>query len=223
MKKCSKCQINERFSNYNAYCRSCKSKIDLKSYHNQKENRLKYNKDYKTNNKEKINNWPSSDSLKKKEYMKKWIEDNKKHVQIYNKKQSLIPENIEKRNNRNKERWKNDLNYKIKLSLRNRFRELLKRNKTYKTNSILKLLNCSLDEFKHYIESLFLPEMNWSNWGSIWELDHKEACSKFDLTKLEEQEKCFNYTNLQPLFKTSEIAKSLGYIDIIGNRNKYNK
>lgn len=44
MKKCSKCQINERFSNYNAYCRSCKNQVDLKSYHNQKENRLKYNK-----------------------------------------------------------------------------------------------------------------------------------------------------------------------------------
>jgi len=28
------------------------------------------------------------------------------------------------------------------------------------------------------------------------------------------------YTNLQPLFKTTEIAKSLGYINEMGNRNK---
>jgi hypothetical protein len=34
---------------------------------------------------------------------------------------------------------------------------------------------------------------------------------------------CVCYTNLQPLFKTSDMAKSLGYIHEIGNRNKSNK
>lgn len=64
--------------------------------------------------------------------------------------------------------------------------------------------------------------MNWNNWGQIWEIDHKLSCSNFNLSKLGEQKKCFNYKNTQPLFKTTKIAKDLGY-DEIGNRNKYNK
>lgn len=65
--------------------------------------------------------------------------------------------------------------------------------------------------------------MNWQNWGTVWELDHILPCVSFDLTKLEEQQKCFHYTNLQPLFKTTEIAESYGYKNEIGNRNKYDK
>jgi hypothetical protein len=63
--------------------------------------------------------------------------------------------------------------------------------------------------------------MSWENHGKIWEIDHIKACSNFDLTKLEEQQQCFHYTNLQPLFKTTGIAKSFSYIDQTGNRNKY--
>ena len=65
--------------------------------------------------------------------------------------------------------------------------------------------------------------MTWKNHGTIWEIDHIKACSNFDLTKLEEQKQCFHYTNLQPLFKTTEIAEKHGYINEIGNRNKGNK
>jgi hypothetical protein len=65
--------------------------------------------------------------------------------------------------------------------------------------------------------------MNWGNHGVTWEIDHIKACSNFDLTKLEEQKQCFHYTNLQPLFKTTEIAEQYGYINEIGNRNKGNK
>lgn len=43
------------------------------------------------------------------------------------------------------------------------------------------------------------------------------------LLNKEEQKQCFNFTNFQPLFKTTEIAKSFGYINEIGNREKSNK
>jgi len=65
--------------------------------------------------------------------------------------------------------------------------------------------------------------MTWENHGEIWEIDHIKPCNSFDLTDIEQQKQCFHYTNLQPLFKTSKLAKSFGYINEIGNRNKSNK
>jgi hypothetical protein len=65
--------------------------------------------------------------------------------------------------------------------------------------------------------------MTWENHGVIWEIDHTKPCAAFDLTNLEQQKECFHHTNLQPLFKTTEIAESFGYTNQIGNRNKSNK
>ena len=77
-----------------------------------------------------------------------------------------------------------------------------------------------IKEVRIYLEQQFKPEMNWENWGKVWELDHKKGCCNFDLTKLEEQKICFHFSNLQPLFKTTQIAKNFGYFNEIGNRNK---
>lgn len=62
--------------------------------------------------------------------------------------------------------------------------------------------------------------MTWDNHGRIWEIDHIKGCCNFDLLNQDEQKECFHYSNLQPLFKTTKIAESLGYKDYIGNRNK---
>jgi hypothetical protein len=62
--------------------------------------------------------------------------------------------------------------------------------------------------------------MTWDNHGDVWEIDHIIGCINFDLTDIEQQKKCFHYTNLQPLFKTSGIAKKFGYTNEIGNRDK---
>lgn len=136
--------------------------------------------------------------------------------------------NYSKRNrHKTRKRYRSDINFKLKLLLRNGLVRVLKRIETdyikIKHFSILKLMDCEVDYLKKYLESKFKPEMNWSNHGEIWEIDHIIPCSSFDLSNLEEQKKCFHYTNLQPLFKTSEIAESFGYEDYIGNRDKYNK
>ena len=85
------------------------------------------------------------------------------------------------------------------------------------------LIGCTSDELKNYLESKFLPTMTWDNYGKYWHIDHIIPCSLFNLIDEEEQKKCFHYTNMQPLFTTTEIAKSFGYIDQIGNKNKGKK
>lgn len=87
----------------------------------------------------------------------------------------------------------------------------------------LELLGCSMDEARLKIQEQFKPEMNWDNHGEVWELDHVKPISLFDLQCEKQQRICFGISNLQPLFKTTDIAKSFGYDDEIGNRNKSDK
>ena len=47
--------------------------------------------------------------------------------------------------------------------------------------------------------------------GKEIHIDHIKPCAKFDLTKKEEQEKCFHYTNLQPLWAIDNMMKSNKY------------
>ena len=52
--------------------------------------------------------------------------------------------------------------------------------------------------------------MSWDNHGfgdDKWHIDHIIPCSNFDLTKKEEQKKCFNYKNLQPLWQKDNLSK----------------
>lgn len=125
---------------------------------------------------------------------------------------------------RDKERCQNDIQYRLKKHLRIRLWEvIIKKGKNTRNGKVEDIIGCNIDEYRSYLESQFKPEMNWENHGKIWEIDHKIPCDSFDLTLLEEQFKCFHYTNIQPLFKTTEIAKSFGYEDEIGNREKSNK
>lgn len=121
-----------------------------------------------------------------------------------------------------KERYNTNPQHKLAVQMRNRFNELLKKQTTKKNNSVMKYLGCGLDEYKLYIESKFEEEMNWDNQGDVWELDHIKPCDSFDFSKEEEIFKCFNFKNVEPLFKTTLIAESLGYEGYIGNRNKTN-
>jgi hypothetical protein len=77
-----------------------------------------------------------------------------------------------------------------------------------KSKSTLELLGCNLDQLKQYIETLFKPGMTWGNHSKFgWHLDHIIPCSSFDLTDVEQQKKCFHYTNLQPLWAKDNIKK----------------
>jgi hypothetical protein len=48
--------------------------------------------------------------------------------------------------------------------------------------------------------------MNWDSYGK-WEIDHIKPCCLFDLTKIRQQKECFNYKNLQPLWKEDNLKK----------------
>jgi hypothetical protein len=106
------------------------------------------------------------------------------------------------------QRQKEGPEYRIEKNLRTRIYCALHQQRTNKNSHLLDLVGCGLDELKAYIEAQFLPGMTWDNYAiDTWHIDHIKACSTFDLTKEEEQKKCFNYTNLQPLWAIDNIKK----------------
>ena len=144
-----------------------------------------------------------------------YLEKNKEHIREYSKKYKESGK-LKKQRKVYNEKWKNDPIFKLKNIVYSRINKVLKN----KQKSTSKYLGCNFEQLKQHLESQFFPEMTWGNYGKVWEIDHKDGLASFDLTQEEEQNKCFHYTNLQPLFKTTDIAKSFGYIDQIGNRNK---
>lgn len=214
-KICNKCDIKNPLENFAKkkdskdglypWCKSCKKEFDVKYY------RDKHPIDI------------SKVKISKKEYNKLYNLNNKEKIQKYDKEYRSSFKFIKHRKKKRREKYHIEPKYRIECILRASFYTNLKSQNSTKFSSIIKLLGCTLEEYKQHIESQFKPEMNWLNHGKVWEIDHIKPCSSFDLTKLEEQEKCFHYTNLQPLFKTTEIARSFDYINEIGNRNKGDK
>lgn len=115
-------------------------------------------------------------------------------------------------------RRQTDINFLLKCRLRSRISNALKGNHKSARTEIL--LGCSTPQFKVYIENQFKPGMAWKNYGAIWHLDHIIPCASFDMSKPEDQRKCFHHTNYQPLWATTAVARARGDMTSIGNLEK---
>lgn len=78
-----------------------------------------------------------------------------------------------------------------------------------KSASAIELTGCTILELKEHLESLFKPGMTWENHSrNGWHIDHIKPCASFNLSDPEEQNICFHYSNLQPLWAEENIKKS---------------
>jgi len=154
-------------------------------------------------NKEKRKEYRAANKEKRKEYKKEYYEANKNKIKEHHE----APEYKERRNKQRRNRYKNDDKYKMKKLLRARFSSALKSQNIKKNMHVLQLTSCTMDFLRDYISQKFEKGMTWDNHGD-WHIDHRKPCRSFDLTKIEEQRKCFHYTNLQPLWGSENIRKS---------------
>ena len=69
-----------------------------------------------------------------------------------------------------------------------------------------KLIGCDASYLKKYLESKFLNNMSYNNYGE-WEIDHIKPISSYNLNDIEQVKECFNYKNLQPLWKIDNLKK----------------
>jgi hypothetical protein len=128
------------------------------------------------------------------------------------------PEKLKESNRKStNKRRKLNPSLRIRHSLNSRLRKKVKS----KTGKFSDFIGCNPEQLREHLESLFEPCMTWENYGE-WHIDHILPCDAFNLLDVAEQIKCFNYTNLQPLWATTEISKKYGS-NSIGNINKSNK
>jgi hypothetical protein len=174
-----------------------------------------YNKEYREKYKDELNERARQYALTHKEHKKQYdLEYNEKnrekkkkqHKEYYQNNKGVINEKL-------KEKYKTDIQYKISLNLRRRIIKLVRRNQ--KAGSAVKDLGCSTEELKVYLENKFYchpktgEPMTWDNWTiDGWHIDHIIPLSSFDLTNKEQFLKACHYTNLQPLWAEENLEKS---------------
>lgn len=203
-------------------CISC-YKVSGKKYRDEhKEYNKNYKKKYRKNNKEKISKYKKENYEKNKKeilkkqkeyyfkthekqlkYRKEYRENNKEKMSQY--KKEWAKKNKDKIKNRF-EKLRKQTQYRIAHNIRSRITLALKNN--HKSKRTFELIGCTIEELKKHLEKQFKPGMNWDNYGLYgWHIDHKIPCAVFNLSDPLQQEICFRYTNLQPLWAEDNLSK----------------
>lgn len=224
--KCNTCDIKQDFSEffkdkskksgYRGQCKKCDKKTEKK--------RATIPKDYTTVvmlNCSKCGMEKESTEFYKQQSKTRGYESKcKKCVMVKNK--NYIKNNKEKanlaKNTRARNRYHNDISFRTMTKLRNRFKSTVKNNRFTNT---LELLECDLPTFIKWIQFQFVDGMTWDNYEE-WHYDHCLPVNLFDLTKLEEQQMCFHWSNIQPLWAKDNLRKN-NKIDINQITNQFNK
>jgi len=103
-----------------------------------------------------------------------------------------------------RERRHTDLLYKLRIGIRTRLKMAIKYNS--KGGSVIELLGIDIVGLKSYLESKFIGNMSWDNYGLYgWHIDHIIPLSS---AKTEDEfYKLCHYTNLQPLWAKDNWKK----------------
>ena len=233
MKKCTKCKKSKSLINFSKHKKikdglSCWCKICMKKYQQDNKEKIRqYQEKYREENKEslskKTRKWYKDNKEKIRQYQEKYREEHKEQIKQYreenkrrNKKRNKIwyiknQEKIRKKHKKyGRKRYHTDIEFKISCNLRTRINLSLKGK--LKSLSTMFLIGCEIDYLMYHIQNRFKLGMNWDNHGRMgWHIDHIKPCAKFDLSKESEQQKCFNYKNLQPLWAEENMKKSDKY------------
>ena len=115
--------------------------------------------------------------------------------------------NKDKRNERLRQRYKNDPEFKLRKTVRNHTHKIVKATKLQKSKSSFEYLGCTITEFKEHIESQFVEGMSWENYGLYgWHIDHKVPLDWYVKNHTNPFE-ANHYKNLQPMWAGENISK----------------
>lgn len=171
-------------------CKACERARALTRYHNKKEECLAKAKEYKERNKDVL-----------KEKRKIYLQQNKEYVRERYKRYCANNKTLIQRISR-EYREKNYLNIRLRTNFKNRILENI-----HKQQPTMDYLGTSMSTVKTWLEYNFTDGMSWENYGEFWQIDHTLPLNLFDLTKNLDIYICFNWKNLMPLQKLTNIKK----------------
>jgi hypothetical protein len=180
-------------------CIQCFHKHGRRTYNNDKEKAIEYQKNYREEHREGIN-----------ERQRIYYHKNAHIIRPKeNKKRRENPE-YSRQYYKNVERF--NLQSKLANNIRRRTNAVL--HGAVKYSHALELLGCSVDYLWQHLESQFTEGMTRENYGKgkdKWNVDHIIPPPYFNLFDPEQQKKCFHYSNLRPMWGGLNIAKSSWY------------
>lgn len=184
---------------------------EYKNEYNKNNTNLDYHKKYRNDNKDSISEkrkmYYQINKERVKERVKEYTSENREYVNQRNR------ENREKNKDEYNRKWceyvkkrkNNDPLYKLSCSIRTLISQSFKNQFTKKAKKTVEILGCDFETFKEHIEIQFTDDMNWDNYATYWQLDHKTPISWSESE--EEVYKLNHYTNFQPLFWKDNISK----------------
>jgi len=117
-------------------------------------------------------------------------------------------ENRPRINKDRRDRYKNDIQYKLATRLRARINAALKRKNSLRSDGVLKLLGCPSKDAIAWLEKQFKEGMTWDNWSHKgWHIDHIRPLSSFNLADKYQLAQACHYTNLQPMWSGDNWSK----------------
>ena len=197
------------------YYQEKKEQIKQKSKEYYEKNKDGVIKEYRENNKEQIKIYSKEHSKKYRcgekreellEKKRKYHWENRQQILEKKREYSKRPEVKKRVNEKNKERYDNDTQYKLKTLIRSRLRLAIKN--TFKSGSSIENLGCTIDDLMVHLENQFEEGMTWENHSlEGWHIDHIKPLCQFDLNDPKQLAEACHYTNLQPLWCYNNYSK----------------
>lgn len=141
-----------------------------------------------------LEKWKDETSWDNKAYKKQYVIDNKDKIR--NQISNWHKKNRDKVNNYYHNKRK-DPNYRIAHNMRSRLYDALDGRVKHKSTE--KLVGCTFEQLKIYLEDQFDEHMSWENYGKYWCIDHIIPLIAYNLEDPEQLEKASHYSNLRPL------------------------
>ena len=210
-KICSKCGRNKLINEFhfrkdnNKYrneCKACRCKAYKIWKKGNREKQREYHKRYMKNYR----------ILKGEKYKKIEGERYKKYRKLHEEKlkeqHKIWQQNNPKLRKYRNEKYKTDIKLKINCIIRSAINKSLKGNKNGKHWE--NLVGYTLEDLIRHLEAQFKDGMTWNNHGrNGWHIDHKIPISLFNITSTKSKgfEKCWELSNLQPLWAKENLEK----------------
>lgn len=201
-RQCSKCQqtkpLDEQHYHwrkdqqcYRRVCRSCRAEGNKNASH------AWYQRN-KTRKRAQSRMWYEAHEEEMKQYRREYRANNREAITAYDRAWK-------------RERFATDPEYRLKVAMRTRVADAVRRNGTGKARPSLALVGATPSELRAYLESRFYGGMTWDTFGygpGKWQIDHITPIGLFDLTFPSAQWQAFHYTNLQPLWWEDHQTKT---------------